>query len=176
MVCLLTILLAGCGAEEQPPEEGTMTLKVTSTAFQEGDQIPDRYTCEGQDISPPLAWGEPPGTTQSFALIVADPDAQGGVFTHWVIFNIAPDSRRLPEAIPTQDQLPGGALQGKNDFGKTGYGGPCPPSGRAHRYQFTLYALDRALDLKAGASKKQVLGAMQGHVVFQGALVGIYQR
>jgi len=121
-------------------------------------------------------WSEPPQGTQSLALIVDDPDAPGGVFTHWVLFNILPDSRQLPEAIPTQAQLSSGALQGKNDFGRIGYGGPCPPPGRPHRYRFTLYALDRVLDLKAGVSKKQVVGAMQGHILAQGQLTGTYQR
>jgi len=121
-------------------------------------------------------WSEPPQGTQSLALIVDDPDAPGGVFTHWVVFNILPDSRQLPEAIPTQAQLSSSALQGKNDFGRIGYGGPCPPPGRPHRYCFTLYALDRALGLKAGVSKKQVVGAMQGHILTQGQLIGTYQR
>lgn len=153
-----------------------MTLSLSSIAFQDGERIPVKYTCEGQDISPPLMWSEPPPGTQSLALIVDDPDAPGGVFTHWVLFNILPDSRELPEAMPTQAQLPSGALQGKNDFGRVGYGGPCPPPGRPHRYCFTLYALDRVLGLKGGVSKKQVLDAMKGHILVQGKLTGIYQR
>ena len=153
-----------------------MALPVSSAAFQEGGTIPTKYTCVGQDISPQLAWSESPAGTQSFALIVDDPDAPGGVFTHWVLFNIPSDSRELPEAVPAQPQLTGGALQGRNDFGRVGYGGPCPPPGRPHRYQFTLYALDRLLDLKAGASKKQVLEAMQGHILAQGQLTGTFQR
>ena len=153
-----------------------MTLSLSSIAFQDGEIIPAKYTCEGQDISPPLMWSELPQGTQSLALIVDDPDAPGGVFTHWVVFNILPDSRQLPAAIPTQAQLSSGALQGKNDFGRIGYGGPCPPLGRPHRYRFTLYALDRALGLKAGVSKKQVVDAMQGHILAQGQLTGTYQR
>ena len=153
-----------------------MTLPMSSQAFREGDRIPTKYTCEGQDVSPPLAWSEPPAGTQSFALIVDDPDAPGGVFTHWVLFNIPSDSRELPEAVPAQPQLPSGALQGKTDFGRIGYGGPCPPPGHPHRYQFTLYTLDQLLDLKAGASKKQVLEAMQGHILAQGQLTGTFQR
>ncbi len=158
------------------PEEGEMTLSLLSPAFQEGEKIPVKYTCEGQDVSPVLTWGEPPLETQTFALIVDDPDAPVGVFTHWVLFNVPSDSRQLAEAVPNQDKLPSGALQGKNDFGKIGYGGPCPPPGRPHRYQFTLYALEKPLDLKAGASKKQVLDAMQGHILTQGQLTGTYQR
>jgi len=153
-----------------------MVLAVSSSAFQEGGKIPAKYTCEEQDVSPAITWGEPPAETQSFALIMDDPDAPGGVFTHWVLFNLPANSRELPEAMPTQAQLPNGSLQGKNDFGKAGYGGPCPPSGRPHRYQFTLYALDQPLDLKAGASKKSVIDAMQGHILAQGRLTGTYQR
>lgn len=153
-----------------------MVLSVLSSAFQAGDTVPARYTCEGQDLSPPLAWSEPPAGTRSFVLIVDDPDAPGGVFTHWVLFNIPPETRQLPEGMSAQAKLPSGALQGNNDFGKTGYGGPCPPPGRAHRYQFTLYALDKVLDLPARASKNQVLDAVQGHILGQGQLTGIYQR
>lgn len=153
-----------------------MALAVSSSAFQEGSKIPARYTCEGQDVSPALTWEEPPAEAQSFALIMDDPDAPVGVFTHWVLFNLPADSHGLSEAVPTQPQLPDGSLQGKNDFGRIGYGGPCPPSGRPHRYQFTLYALDQTLDLKAGASKKQVIDTMQGHILAQGRLTGTYQR
>jgi len=105
-----------------------------------------------------------------------DPDAPGGVFTHWVLFNLSAAGRGLPEAVPAQAQLPERLLQGKNDFGRVGYGGPCPPRGRPHRYQFNLYALDQPLTLEAGASRKQVTEAMQGHILAQGQLTGIYQR
>lgn len=170
-------VIPACGPKDSiPDKEGEMTISLSSSAFKEGDRIPVKYTCVGQDVSPPLEWGQPPPETQTFALIVDDPDAPGGVFTHWVIFNISSDSRKLPEAIPAQAQLPDGALQGKNDFGRTGYGGPCPPPGRPHRYQFTLYALDQRLDLKAGISKKQLLSAMEGHILAQGQLTGTYQR
>ncbi len=153
-----------------------MTLSISSPAFQDGERIPAKYTCQSQDISPPLKWNRVPDETQSLALILDDPDAPSGVFTHWVIFNLPPDSRELPEAVPAASQLPSSALQGKNDFGKIGYGGPCPPPGYPHRYRFTLYALDRQLDLKAGSSKKQVLNAMEGHILAQGQLTGTYQR
>ncbi len=174
--CLIVVLLDSCGTREQPLKEGEMALTVSSSAFQEGGEIPTKYTCEGQDVSPALIWGEPPAGTKSFALIVDDPDAPVGVFTHWVLFNLPADSSSLPEAVPAQNQLPDGSLQGKSDFGKIGYGGPCPPPGNPHRYQFTLYALDQILNLEAGASKKQVLEAMQGHVLAQGRLIGTYQR
>lgn len=173
---LVVMLLIGCKSREQLPKEGEMTLSISSTAFHEGDSIPGKYTCQGQDISPHLTWGEPPEGTQSFALIMDDPDAPGGMFTHWVLFNIQSDARELPEAVPTQAELPSGAMQGKNDFGRIGYGGPCPPPGRPHRYQFTIYALDQTLNLNAGVSKKQLISTMQGHVLAQGQLTGTYQR
>jgi len=105
-----------------------------------------------------------------------DPDAPGGVFTHWLIFNMPADHRELSEALPAQDRLASGAIQGRNDFGRNGYGGPCPPPGKQHRYQFTIYALDRMLDLAPGASKQQLLAAMQGHILAQDRLIGTYQR
>jgi Raf kinase inhibitor-like YbhB/YbcL family protein len=174
---IFTLLMsAGCQSKGEPPKEAEMVLSVSSAAFREGEVIPGKYTCQGQDISPPLTWSEPPAGTQSLALTVDDPDAPGGVFNHWVIFNILADSRELPEAVPAQAELPSGALQGKNDFGRVGYAGPCPPSGRPHRYQFIVYALDSRLDLTAGIAKKQLLIAMQGHVLAQGELSGSYQR
>lgn len=153
-----------------------MVLPVSSPAFQAGDRIPAKYTCQGQDVSLPLEWGQPPAGTESLALIMDDPDAPGGVFTHWVLFSIPSHSRELPEAVLAQAQLPNGALQGNNDFGKIGYGGPCPPPGQPHRYRFTLYALDQPLELEAGVSKKQLLAAMEGHILAQGRLTGLYQR
>jgi len=120
---------------------------------------------------------EPPVGTQSLALILQDPEdstAPGGVFTHWVLFNIPSDSCKIPEGVPTQAKLSNGALQGKNDFEKIGYGGPCPDGSGPHRYRFTLYALNCSLDLNAGAPKKQVLDGIQGHILAQGELTGIY--
>jgi Raf kinase inhibitor-like YbhB/YbcL family protein len=181
MLTVLTALslaataFAGCESE-QPPEEVKMALNVSGSAFAEGSSIPIKYSCQGEDVSPTLQWDEPPTGTQSFALIMDDPDAPGGVFTHWVLFNIPANVRQLGEGVPAQEQLQNGALQGKNDFGRIGYGGPCPPHGTAHRYRFTLYALDRALDTKPGASKKQVLDAMKEHILAQGQLMGTYQR
>jgi hypothetical protein len=174
MLCLFLILPAGCASKEQSQVQSTFSL--SSAAFQDGGIIPDKYTCQGQNVSPPLSWGEPSAGTQSLALIVEDLDSPGGRFTHWVIFNIPLDIRELNEAVSPQSRLPGGALEGKNDFGKSGYGGPCPPSGKPHRYQFTLYALDTALNLEAGASKRQVLDALEGHTLARGQLTGLYQR
>jgi len=173
---LAGIMVVGCQSRELPPKEEEMVLRISSPVFQEGDKIPTKYTCEGQDISPPLVWTDPPSGTQSFALIVDDPDAPGGTFTHWVLFNIPADSRKLSEAIPTQAHLPNGARQGRNDFRRNGYGGPCPPPGRPHRYQFTLYALDQPIDLEAGVAKKQLIDAMQGHILGKVQLTGAYQR
>jgi len=175
-ICFIVLLISGCGPKEAEPEEGEMGLALSSLVFKEGGTIPAKYTCDGEDVSPPLRWGEPPVGTQSFALIMDDLDAPGGVFTHWVLLNVPRDSQGLPEGVPTQAQLSSGALQGKNDFRRIGYGGPCPPPGGPHRYQFTLYALDRSLPLAAGASRKQVLDAMQGHILAQAQLVGTYQR
>jgi Raf kinase inhibitor-like YbhB/YbcL family protein len=150
-----------------------MALSVKSAAFQEGGKIPDKYTCQGQDLSPPLTWGEPPQGTESLALIMDDPDAPRGLFTHWVLYNIPQETRGLPEAVSARE-LPDGTLQGKNDFGEIGYGGPCPPAGSTHRYRFTLYALDQILDVKAGASRNQLIDAIKSHILAQGTLIGRY--
>ena len=174
---LLSMLAAGCTSQEPTlPEEDEMALSLSSPVFREGEKIPVKYTCDGQDISPPLMWGKPPPGTQAFALIMDDPDAPGGVFTHWVIFNLPVDSRELPEAISRENQLQNKALHGMTGFGRVGYGGPCPPTGPAHHYLFSLYALDQPLDINAGASKRQVLDAMQGHILAQGQLTGVYKR
>jgi len=153
-----------------------MALSVSSPAFSEGGKIPPEYTCEGDDISPQLDWVGIPKEAKALALIVDDPDAPGGVFTHWVIFNIPSDNNGLAKALPSTAEFPNGTLQGENDFGKTGYGGPCPPPGKAHRYRFSLYALDEKLDLAAGSSKNQVLNATVGHILSQCQLTGTYQR
>jgi Raf kinase inhibitor-like YbhB/YbcL family protein len=177
---LLSVVVLGlptaCQDEEPLAETGEVEMTLSSLAFQEGSPMPDRYTCQGEDVSPELQWSGPPAGTQSLALIMDDPDAPGRVFTHWVLFNLPPDIARLPEAVPVQPQLPDGSLQGQNDMGRVGYGGPCPPSGNAHHYQFTIYALDARLDLSSGASKKQVADTMQGHILAQGRLTGTYQR
>lgn len=150
-----------------------MALSLSSQAFRQGERIPARYTCQGEDISPPLAWSEAPAGTRTLALIMDDPDAPGGVFTHWVIFNMPPERRQLPEAVPAE--LPD-ALQGRTDFGSNGYRGPCPPPGSPHHYRFILYALDQQLELLAGSSKKQAIDAMKEHILGQGQLLGTYQR
>lgn len=175
VLSFITMALTGCESK-QPTQEVKMALNISSSAFEEGSRIPSKYSCQGEDVSPPLRWGEPPSGTQSFVLIMDDPDAPGGIFTHWVLFNLPSATQQLQEAIPSTAQLSDGSLQGENDFSKIGYGGPCPPSGRPHQYRFTVYGLDRMLDLKAGASKKQVLEAMEGHILGQGQLTGSFQR
>jgi Raf kinase inhibitor-like YbhB/YbcL family protein len=155
--------------------EVKLALKLKSIAFKEGGRIPDKYTCHGENVSPPLSWTKADASVKSWALILEDPDASRGVFTHWVIFNIPGNDNSLPEALPTTDTVQNGALQGKNDALKTGYTGPCPPPGPVHHYNFNLYALDSMLNVSAGASKKQVQDTMKGHIISQGKLVAVYQ-
>lgn len=150
-------------------------MQLTSPAFADGGLIPRRYTCDGDDASPPLAWSGVPATTVSLALIADDPDAPRGTWVHWVLYNLPATTTSLPEALPTDERLPNGALQGRNDFRRTGYGGPCPPSG-THRYFFKLYALDTVLSLEPGATKQQLLQAMEGHVLAEAQLMGRYAR
>jgi Raf kinase inhibitor-like YbhB/YbcL family protein len=153
-----------------------MSITVTSTAFQEGQRIPTRYTADGEDVSPPLAWAGVPDGTRSLALLAEDPDAPRGLWVHWVLFNLPAAARELKEGIPPDPTLPDGSVQGTNDFGKIGYGGPSPPPGKPHRYFFKLHALDAKLDLKPGATRKEVLDAVQGHVLAEGQLMGTYGR
>jgi Raf kinase inhibitor-like YbhB/YbcL family protein len=156
--------------------EPALPFQLISTAFEPGGSIPDKYSCDGDDVSPSLAWGDPPAGTQSLALIVEDPDAPGGTFDHWVLFNISPEVRELPEAMQAGTSLAGMAtVWGVNSFGRSSYDGPCPPSG-THHYYFRLYALDTTLNLEAGATKEQVLAAMEGHILAQAELMGTYIR
>ena len=152
-----------------------MSLEVKSSAFKEGEMIPSMYTCDGENVSPPLTWSPGPGGTRSFALISDDPDAPMGNWVHWVIYNIPPEKAGLPEDVPDDNALVDGAKQGITDFGRPGYGGPCPPGG-THRYYFKVYALDTILDLGTGEKKKDLLKAMEGHVLAEGQLMGKYKR
>lgn len=152
-----------------------MPLTITSPVFSNGQPIPAIYTCKGRDTSPALAWGNPPAGTQSLALIMDDPDAPGGTWVHWVLYNIPASARGLAEAIPTDVQLADGSLNGKNSWGRLGYGGPCPPSG-THRYFFKLYALDSNLGLSSGVDKQGLLNAMQGHILVQSELMGTFSK
>ena len=153
------------------------SIRLSATAFSANAAIPVRYTCQGQDISPSLSWTEPPDNTRSFALVLHDPDAPSiGGWDHWVVYNIPATIRALPEAQPKTDPLPNGGLQGRNSWGNIGYGGPCPPTGPAHRYQFSLYAVDAILPLQAGATKAQLLQVLGGHILEEALLQGTYQR
>jgi len=153
-----------------------MTLQLTSSGFGEGQTIPKEYTGDGSDLSPPLAWSDPPDGTVSFALIFDDPDAPRRTWVHWVLFNLPGDLRGLEAGIAPAGALAGGGTQGKNDFGTLGYGGPAPPRGKPHRYSFKLYALDALLTLRAGATKDQLLEAIKDHVLAETHLMGKYQR
>jgi len=148
---------------------GGAKMKMTSSAFQEGGNIPSKFSCDGADTSPPLQIADVPSGAKSLVLIVDDPDAPSGLFTHWTAWNISPQTSTIAEGSPPK------GVQGTNDFGKSGYGGPCPPSG-THRYYFKIFALDRELDLPSGAKRGQLDAAMKGHVIAQGELIGRYSR
>lgn len=159
----------------QTAKGAQMDLQLTSTAFEDGQSMPSVYTCDSQNISPPLRWTAPPSGTKSFVLIVDDPDAPTGRWVHWIVYDLPPTTRQLPEALPPTLQFPDGTRQGTTDFGRAGYGGPCPPSG-THRYVFTLYAVDTKLSLPAGATVNEVEYAMEGHVLTCARRMGIYRR
>ncbi len=151
-------------------------FSLRAEAFNPGADIPRKFSCQGSDTSPALVWTDPPPATQSLVLIVDDPDAPAGTWVHWVLYDLPSSTRRLDEALPPTADVAGGGRQGANDFGKTGYGGPCPPPGKAHRYFFKLYALDSRLNLRAGATKPDVEQAMKGHVLAKAEVMGRYRR
>ena len=185
-------LLAACGGgtkspaetaspTDTPRAEATPTgedgdFRLSSDAFGQDEAIPTRFTCDGDNVSPPLSWSAAPQGTDAFALIMDDPDAPGGTFTHWVLYDLPGDTASLPEGVAKTEELDEGGSQGLNDAGGTGYGGPCPPAGAPHRYRFTLYALDGLIDAGAGASKQEVLDAIEGSVLAEARLVGTYGR
>jgi Raf kinase inhibitor-like YbhB/YbcL family protein len=152
-----------------------MPFALKSPAFENMGTIPRQFTCDGKDASPALAWSGAPEKTASFALAVDDPDAPRKTWVHWVVCDLPPASTGLPEAVPPRPNLEGGGRQGVNDFGKIGWGGPCPPSG-THRYQFTVYALDAALSLPARFTREDLARAMRGHVLGEARLTGRYSR
>lgn len=177
----LVLLAILCGCQEQPPEEQApvqtkVPLQIESEAFEAEGTIPHRYTCDGEDLSPPLSWSEPPPGTQSLALICVDPDAPAGTWDHWVLFNIPSGIRSLPEGISADPVVEGLGTHGTNGWQRLGYGGPCPPQGAAHRYVFKLYALDTSLDLDPGATRKDVEKVTTGHILAEGQLLGYYGR
>ena len=154
----------------------TNTIAVTSSAFENDQPIPKKFTGDGQDVSPPLAWKDAPAGTKQWALICDDPDAPGRIWVHWVLFNLPGNLRSLKEGVPAQETFEDASRQGQNDFGNLGYGGPAPPRGKPHRYEFKLYALDAMLTLPARAKKDDVIKAMTGHILEEGQLMGKYQR
>ena len=154
-----------------------MTLRISSTAFSDGQKIPVAHSGDGADTSPPLAWSDAPAGTVSWALICEDPDAPRGTYTHWVLFNLPAETHQLPGGVSHDATLADGARHGTNDFGKLGYGGPAPPAGKPHRYFFKLYALDTLLEkLPSGASRSELLAAIEGHVLAEAHVMGTYQR
>ena len=153
-----------------------MAFELTSTAFARAGDIPTQHTCDGPDRSPPLAWAAPPSGTKALALVCEDPDAPGGLWGHWVLWGIPATTRALPEGVKSQPTLPDGSRHGTNDFGKLGYNGPCPPRGAPHRYFWKLYALDTAPVLQPGATRQQLLDAIEGHTLATAELMGRYGR
>jgi Raf kinase inhibitor-like YbhB/YbcL family protein len=153
-----------------------VTITIRSSAFADGQPIPSKYTCDGEDVSPPLSWDNAPEESKSLVLICDDPDAPGRTWEHWVLYDLAATTRELPEAVPAKEIVLDGAKQGRNDFKQIGYRGPCPPPGGAHRYYFKMYALDVELNQEAGATKSEVEEAMKGHILAEGKLMGTYKR
>ena len=154
---------------------GGKQMEIISSAFDEGTMIPKKFTCDDLDISPPLKWSKIPEGTKTFAIICDDPDAPMGIWVHWIVFNLPANINELSEDIPPLETLPDGAKQGRNDFGKIGYGGPCPPGG-THRYYFKIYALAKVLNVEAGITKSELLKAMEGNILSEGQLMGRYKR
>ncbi|CAD7775828.1 Phosphatidylethanolamine-binding protein [Candidatus Methanoperedenaceae archaeon GB50] len=182
-VAVVVFLLVSCGcvgmeSDHARDREGDMMneISVSSDAFEDDGMIPAEYTCDGENVSPQISWTGIPAGSKSIVLIVDDPDAPGGTFTHWVVYNIPPDVVELPRGVERQGALPSGCVRGVTDFGSIGYGGPCPPPGKPHRYHFKVYALDEKLSLGGGSTKDEVEAAMEGHVLAMGELVGRYGR
>jgi Raf kinase inhibitor-like YbhB/YbcL family protein len=172
---LLAGFIPACNEEEPPTNGDTMKLHLTTTAFANGQRIPHRHAFDDDDLSPALQWSDVPPATKSLALICDDPDAPMGTWVHWVIYDLPPSTAGLSEGVPKSPELANGAKQGVNDYNRIGYGGPAPPPGNPHRYFFKLYALDIKPDLKPGLTKKDLLKAMEGHVLAEGQLMGTYQ-
>jgi Raf kinase inhibitor-like YbhB/YbcL family protein len=182
-VVILSIFLISCCRSDAPkskPEEGkggtAVNFTIKSSAFDEGATIPKQHTCDGMDVSPPFSWSDAPAGTKSYALICDDPDAPMGTWVHWVLWGLPPETKSLPEGVPAQAVLTGGARQGLNSWPRVGYNGPCPPPGPPHRYFFKLYALDAVLTVPANANKAALEKAMAGHILGQAQLMGKYGR
>ena len=153
-----------------------MAFSITSSSFKPGGSIPGAFTADGKDVSPVLSWENSPQGTQAFALVCDDPDAPGGTWVHWVIWNLPAAAKGLAEGIPPKKTLADGSAQGTNDFGRIGYGGPSPPSGKPHRYFFRLYALKEKLALAAGASRRELARSMEGKILGTAEVFGSYRR
>jgi len=185
MVCLLAAQHGGPTVAAQAPAKSAAAFKIETAAFKPGGDIPAKYTCSGEDVSPALTWTNPPAGAKGFALIVEDPDAPGGTFTHWMVINMKADTRELPEGINKTGNIlqgsprkGGGGMQNTNDFGRIGYNGPCPPPGKPHRYFFRLYALDAPLGFRAGRTdtRRAIEQAIKGHILAEAEVMGKYQR
>jgi Raf kinase inhibitor-like YbhB/YbcL family protein len=177
-VAIVAALIVGaCGASSTAPATSAQPLTLTSSAFAANQAIPQRYACDGENLSPPLAWTGTPATAASLVLIMDDPDAVrvvGSVYDHWLLFNIPATVTSLPEGLPNRPELPDTSRHGQNSARVLGYSGPCPPSGQNHGYVFTLYAIDSTLDLKAGARKDAILQAIEGRVLAKAQIIGMY--
>lgn len=172
---IVVLLITGINFSQIKTKGKKMEIKLESPAFKNGDFIPSKYTCDGENISPALHWNKPSDKVKHYCLIVEDPDAPSGTFVHWIVFDIPANITTLNEDITNQKNLPDSAEMGTNDGRRIGYFGPCPPSG-THRYYFRIYAIDSVLKLDAGATKAAVMRAMEGHVIAKGELMGKYQR
>lgn len=172
IICLLSLVLNS----STEPASASGSIKMTSSSIQEGARIAKRYSGDGEDLSPALKWSAGPAKTKSYAVTCCDPDAPGGVWWHWIVFNIKPNTSEFGENVPKLAKLAQGVMQGRNDFGKTGYNGPSPPPGKLHHYVFTVYALDNELALSGNCSKEEFQKALQGHILDQGQITGTYQR
>ena len=174
---LFILCFDGTGCTGPSIAGGTaMKFELKSTAFVHEGEIPKKHTCDGPDVSPALYWGEATPGVKSFVLVMDDPDAPAGTWVHWVLYDLPPTARSLPEGLAKDPELKDGSRQGKNDFGRPGYGGPCPPRGPAHRYFFRMYALDTKLNLRPGAGRAEVDKAMKSHVLIEAELMGRYKR
>ena len=172
----LATVLSFLAASASLAQNSAGKFVLITPAFREGSTIPTQFTCSGANVSPALTWNQPPPRTRTFVLVVDDPDAPGGTWVHWVVYNLPSSARQLPEHVPAGDVVTGGGRQGVNDFPMDGYGGPCPPPGKPHRYFFRLYALDAALNLQTPVRRKDVDTAMKGHVLAQAELMGTFGR
>ena len=173
--CLLLAGLSGC-RQASVNDRAPMSLTLASEGFRQGENIPQQFTCSGANISPALSWNRLPPNTKSLALLVTDPDSLFGAYVHWILYNLPPEPNHIAAGVPRSEVLPDGAKQGMNTDDAIGYTGPCPPGNDIHRYVFTLYALDTMLSPPSPVNKKQLVQAMEGHVLASGQLMGRYHR